>query len=129
MKYFMALLIKRGSQGLVNYTVESAKRAMKSSISILVAGIILSGIVLYSLIQLFKQFEIYILQNYEYAETILTAIYGVVVAGGLVGLYLIFKGQRRPEEVLPVARVQHEPIEAAITGFINGFVTGMKRGA
>ncbi len=122
----MALLFKQGSQSVINSTLESLKRAMKSTISIVISGIIVAGIVLYSLIQLLKQFEIFILQNYENGESLLTMTYGIITVLGLVTLFLLFSKTKSNKLIVPDVEIKHGPIEGIISGFISGFYSGLK---
>lgn len=121
----MALLIKQGSQNMINSTLESIKRVMKSTISIVVSGIIVAGMVLYSLIQLLKQLEIYLLQNYENGESLLTMIYGIVAIVGLTTLFFLFSRSNKTKSA-PEVKIEHEPIDGIISGFISGFYSGLK---
>lgn len=125
-KYIMALLFKQGSQSVINSTLESFKRAMNSTISIVVSGIIVAGIILYSLIQLLKQFEIFILQNFENGESLLTMTYGIITILGLVTLFLLFSKSKSNRSKRPEVEIKHEPLEGIISGFISGFYSGLK---
>ncbi|OQW48877.1 MAG: hypothetical protein A4S09_12985 [Proteobacteria bacterium SG_bin7] len=99
---------------------------MESAVLILVSGIIIAGVVLYSLIQLCKQLEIFILQSYESGESILAVIYGVVVIAGLVALFLLSSRSRLKGAKNSRVPIKHEPLEGIISGFVNGFYSGLK---
>ncbi len=113
------------ARGLINSAVDPIKSTLTSTVTTMVTSLIIAGVIIFSLIQLFRQFENYVLQNFENGESILTLLYGLVVIVGLISLYIIFSGKGKKEKKLE-KRIPDHPIDAIFTGLIDGFADGIR---
>ncbi len=114
-------------RNVMGFSLEPFKRTLLSTITILVSSLIIAGVVIFSLIQLLRQFETFVLQNYNNGETILTLLYGLLVVVGLLSLYLIFSTSRKRREPELPKYIPTKPVEAIVGGFMDGFVEGLQR--
>lgn len=114
-------------RNVMGFSLEPFKRTLLSTITILVSSLIIAGVVIFSLIQLLRQFETFVLQNYNNGETILTLLYGLLVVVGLLSLYLIFSTSRKRREPELPKYIPTKPVETIVGGFMDGFVEGLQR--
>lgn len=124
----MSLLGGVGSiRNIIKFSVEPIKQTILSTVTTLVSSLIIAGLVIFSSIQLLRQFESYILQNYANGNSILAIIYGLVVIVGLVSLYNILSGNGKKHESEPAKIIPETPVDAILHGFMSGFVEGFDK--